>query len=269
MTRNHTIFPAEFPQSWASDWGEDEFGLFMGFTYKGVRQDFRWIEPGKFEMGSPKNEPERESNGADETQHQVTLTKGFWLADSTVTQALWETVMGENPSHFKNTERPVENVSWDDAQAFISKINGMKPELKLCLPSEAQWEYACRAGTTTPFYFGEQINSEWVSFDGTNPYNKGRKSAYRKQTVEVRSLPPNDWGLFEMHGNVWEWCHDWHGEYPAWPVVDPQGAVSGTSRVLRGGSWFLNGRHCRSANRNHNVPAYRYDDRGFRLALGL
>ena len=124
--RQHTIFPAAFPESWASDWGEDEHGLWMGFTYKGVRQDFRWIEPDTFLMGSPKKERGREDV---ETQHEVTLTNGFWLADTTVTQALWEVVMGTNPSRFNGTNRPVENVCWNDAQTFISKMNGMRAEL--------------------------------------------------------------------------------------------------------------------------------------------
>jgi formylglycine-generating enzyme required for sulfatase activity len=265
-TRIHTIFPTEFPEPWASDWGEDDYGIFMGFTYKGVRQDFRWIEPGTFLMGSPENEPQRET---DETQHKVTLSKGFWLADTTVTQALWEAVMGENPSRFKDANRPVENVSWKDAQSFISKMNGMKAELRLCLPTEAQWEYACRAGTTTPFYFGEQISPEIVNYNGNYPYNNGRKGEYRQQTVEVGSLPLNDWGLYEMHGNVWEWCQDWYGEYPARPVVDPQGVGSGVNRVLRGGSWLSDGGYCRSAYRHLSDPADRDGGDGFRLARGL
>ena len=127
--RQHTIFPAAFPESWASDWGEDEYGLWMGFTYKGVRQDFRWIEPGTFLMGSPKNEPGRSDN---ETQHKVTLTEGFWLAETTVTQALWEAVMDYDPSYFKGGSRPVEQVSWEYTQLFIAKMNGMKPELQMC-----------------------------------------------------------------------------------------------------------------------------------------
>ncbi len=268
MTRIHNLFPDEFPEAWASDWGEDDYGIFMGFTYKGVRQDFRWIEPGTFLMGSPSDEPERDD---DETPHEVTLSKGFWLADTTVTQALWEAVMGENPSHFKGANRPVENVNWHDAQAFIDKLNGLKAELWLCLPTEGQREYACRAGTTTPFFFGGQISAEWVNFNSTAPYNEGRESEFREQTVEVGSLPPNDWGLYEMHGNVWEWCQDWYGGYPVGPVVDPQGAVSGASRVLRGGSWFSDGRYCRSACRFHVEPADRgfLGDRGFRLARGL
>ncbi len=267
--REHKVFPDEFPEEWASDWGEDEYGLWMGFTYKGVRQDFRWIEPGKFLMGSPEDEPERDSSDVwAETQHEVALTQGFWLADTTVTQALWEAVMGDNPSHFKGENRPVDQVSWEDAQRFIAKMNGMKAELKLCLPTEAEWEYCCRAGTTTPFYFGEQISSELVNFDGNNPYNKGRKSEYREKTVEVKSLPPNDWGLYEMHGNLWEWCQDWLGDYPAEPLVDPQGAEAGSRRVLRGGSWISFGRFCRSAFRFGDGPSVGYDSYGFRLARG-
>ena len=118
--RQHKTFPNEFPESWASDWGEDEFGLFMGFTYKGVRQMFRWCEPGTFQMGSPEDEAERYD---DETQHEVKLTKGFWIAETTVTQALWEAAMGDNPSDFKSENRPVEQVSWEDAQRFIDKMN--------------------------------------------------------------------------------------------------------------------------------------------------
>ncbi len=267
--RIHAIFPDEFPEAWASDWGEDDYGIFMGFTYKGVRQDFRWIELGTFLMGSPLDEPERED---DETPHEVTLGKGFWLADTTVTQALWEAVMGEHPSRFKGANRPVENISWHNAQAFIDKMNGLKAALRLCLPTEAQWEYACRAGTTTPFSFGDQIGSERVNFNGTAPYNKGRQSEYRRQTVEVGSLPPNEWGLYEMHGTVLEWCQDRYGDYPVQPVVDPQGTASGTDRVLRGGSWIYFGGYCRSAYRYHGDPAYRvFFDAfyGFRLARGL
>ncbi len=263
--RKHTIFPEEFPEAWASDWGEDEFGLWMAFTYKGVRQAFRWCEPGTFLMGSPKDEPER---FGDELQHEVTLTKGFWMADTPVTQALWEVIMGENPSEFKGKDRPVERISWEDAQAFVAKMNGLKAELKLCLPTEAQWEYACRAESATPFCWGDQINSTLVNFDGNHPYNKGSPSQYRAETVAVKELPCNDWGLYQMHGNVWEWCQDWFGDYPAEPVIDPQGPESGDSRVLRGGSWFDYGGYCRSALRDHYDPSVRSYNIGFRLARG-
>ncbi len=261
--RQHTIFPEEFPEAWASDWGEDEFGLWMAFTYKGVRQMFRWCEPGTFWMGSPENEPERIGN---ELQHEVTLAKGFWIADTPVTQVLWQVIMGDNPSEFKGEENPVENVSWDNAQAFIANMNGLKTELKLCLPTEAQWEYACRAGTATPFSWGEQIDLRHVNFTGNYPYNRGGDSEYRGQTIAVKELPCNDWGLYQMHGNVWEWCQDWYSEYRSQSVIDPQGPESGAGRVLRGGSWISNGEKCRSAVRTHDNPFIRTHYIGFRLA---
>jgi formylglycine-generating enzyme required for sulfatase activity len=263
--RTHTIYPEEFPESWASDWGEDEFGLWMAFTYKGVRQGFRWCEPGTFLMGSPNSEQERDD---DEIQHEVILTSGFWIADTTVTQALWEVVMGGNPSRFEGRDRPVENVNWHDAQAFIDKMNGLKAELKLCLPTEAEWEYVCRAETSTPFFWGDEIDSELVNFNGEYPYNKGRKSKFREETIDVQRPPCNDWGLYQMHGNVWEWCRDWFGRYPPEVVVDPEGAASGDYRVVRGGSWFSYGGYCRSACRYHYAPSYRYGYIGFRLARG-
>lgn len=216
-------------------------------------------------MGSPTDEPERND---DESQHQVTLTKGFWIADTAVTQALWQVIMSDNPSRFKEEENPVENVSWHDAQVFISKMNGLKAELKLCLPTEAQWEYACRAGTTTPFSWGEQIDSSLVNFDGNFPYHNGRKSEYREQIVAVKELPCNDWGLYQMHGNVWEWCQDWYGEYPSEPVTDSQGSETGDRRVLRGGSWVDDGGRCRSADRGRGDPSARGGIFGFRLARG-
>ena len=270
--RTYTTYPDNFPASWASGWGEDQYGLWMTFNYKGVRHLFRWCEPGTFLMGSPKDEPQR---GSDETQHPVTLSRGFWIAETPVTQALWEIFMGKifmgnNPSRFKGAELPVDSVNWDDAQRFINKLNGMKPELQLCLPTEAQWEYACRAGTTTPFYFGDNITTDQVNYDGNYPYNRGRKGEYRHRTVEVKSLPPNAWGLYQMHGNVYEWCQDWYKtQYPSQPVTDPQGAASGAGRVLRGGSCFRHGGYCRSANRYHNDSAFRNLNCGFRLALGL
>jgi len=266
-TRQHTVYPDEFPESWASGWGEDEFGLWMAFTYKGVSQKFRWCEPGTFLMGSPDDEPER---GANETQHEVTLSKGFWMADTTVTQALWEAVVGENPSKFKGKNLPVENVSWEDAQKFIGKMNDMKPELKLQLPTEAQWEYACRAGSATPYCWGEQINSELVNFDGNNPYNNGNKSEYREETVDVESFYQNDWGLWQMHGNVWEWCEDFGDFYPVNAVINPKGPKFGEQRLLRGGSWLNGAWNCRSARRETSQPDdIGFGHGGFRLARAL
>ena len=262
--RQHKIYPDEFPESWASGWGEDEFGLWMAFTYKGARQQFRWCEPGTFLMGSPENEPERFNS---ETQHEVTLSKGFWMADTVVTQKLWKAVMGKNPSLFKGENRPVEYISWDDVQSFIQRMNDMRPELRLCLPTEVQWEYACRAGSTTPFCWGEQINSKLVNFKGTEPYNNGKESEYRQETIDVESFYQNDWGLWQMHGNVREWCQDWYGTYPSSSVVDPSGSEPG-SRVLRGGSWLVDGGRCRSAFRFNYPPNFSDDSFGFRLSRG-
>ncbi|MDZ7855226.1 SUMF1/EgtB/PvdO family nonheme iron enzyme [Sphaerotilus sp.] len=254
--------------SWLHDEGVDLFGRWCEFQVGSVVQRMRWIEPGEFWMGSPLNKAERQSN---ELRHRVVLTRGFWLADTTCTQALWREVVGSNPSHFQgDLQLPVERVSWNDITGvFLPKLHARVPGLNLELPSEAQWEYACRAGTTTPFSFGAQVTSEQVNFDGNYPYNGGEKSQYREKTVPVKSLPANPWGLHEMHGNVWEWCADQFRAYPPGPVTDPvvrQDHQGTRLRVLRGGSWIDYGRYCRCANRDASVPNERYPYFGFRLA---
>jgi len=260
------LLPQSFPAAWASEWGEDRIGLFIVLVYKGVRQVFRWIPPGTFQMGSPKNEVDRYEH---EIQQAVTLTEGYWLADSACTQALWTAVMGVNPSRFQdNQNNPVENVSWDDARQFIERLNCNFTDLEARLPTEAEWEYACRAGTDTPFSFGHNITPDQVNYNGNYPYAGGVKGMYREKTVPVKSLPANRWGLYEMHGNVLEWCADWFGDYAAEAAVNPVGPVEGSYRVLRGGSWYYNGRLVRSANRLRYVPVYRDGIIGFRLALG-
>ena len=263
---------------WPTPFGVDAFGLYVDLSVNNVTQRFRWLEPDTFWMGSPETEPEREWNGEEagkgiETLHQVTLSRGFWLADTTVTQAFWLAVMGDNPSRFKdNAENPVECVRWDDVQVFIDKLNGLFPGLQAMLPSEAQWEYACRAGTDTPFSFGANITPEQVNYDGGYPYPGGEKGLYREQTVPVKSLPANPWGLYEMHGNVWEWCADvWQQSVSPQPVTDPLATAaedSGPARVVRGGSWNYYGEVVRSAFRNWIMPVYRLNNLGFRLALG-
>ena len=245
--------------------GRDEYGLYREIAINGVGQRFRWIEPGQFLMGSPDDEPERSSN---EVQHTVTLTQGYWLADTACSQRLWQKVMGENPSEFKAKDNPVENISWQDVQAFISRAKKSHPELNLRLPTEAEWEYACRAGTQTPFFWGENITPEQVNYDGEYPYADGEKGLNRGKTCGVKALPANHWGLYQMHGNVWEWCADWYGDYPQHGVKDPQGPESGGYRVLRGGSWIRYGRDCRSGCRGHGHPEFRSASYGFRLALG-
>lgn len=257
--------PATFPETWASDWGEDEIGLWQALTFAGVRYAFRWIQPGTFMMGSSENEPAR---GGDETQHKVILTKGFWMGETTVTQALWQQVMATNPSHFKGNDLPVEMVSWENCQQFLAVLNGKQPELNLCLPTEAQWEYACRAGSRYIFHFGNSITTEQVNYNAEYPLKGSPKGEFRQRTVGVRELPANAWGLYQMHGNVWEWCGDWLGDYPASTQVDPMGPDRGRKRVVRGGSWFYNGRYCRAAYRSGRAPGVRFGGVGVRLVRG-
>jgi sulfatase modifying factor 1 len=265
LVKSHEGLPECFPFSWASDWGTDQYGLWVAFTYLNVRQSFRWIKPGKFMMGSQEDEPGRYD---DEIPHEVTMTQGFWMADTACKQAIWQAVTGKNPGRFKGTDRPVENVSWNHCRDFVDKINGLKPGLNLRLPTEAEWEYACRAGTITPFWFGDNITPKQVNYDGNYPYAGGKKGKYRAETVEVKSLPCNSWGLYQMHGNVWEWCSDWYSNYPGGSGKDPIGPPDGTVRVLRGGSWINFGGYARSAFRFRSVPAYRSYNSGFRLARG-
>ncbi|MGE3536592.1 MAG: SUMF1/EgtB/PvdO family nonheme iron enzyme [Candidatus Tectimicrobiota bacterium] len=266
--------------SWAASVGTDEYGHYAEATIQGVAQRLRWIAAGEFRMGSPPDEPERR---ADETLHLVRLSQGFWLADTTCTQALWQAVMGRNPSRFPGPERPVEQVSWHEVQEFLERVNTLGPGQGWRLPTEAEWEYACRAGTTTPFAFGAQITPEQVNYDGNYPYAGGRRGLYRQETVPVRALPCNRWGLYQMHGNVWEWCQDWYAPYTGTTAasaaeytgttaesaaVDPLGPVEGVARVLRGGSWVSGGGFARSALRLVRPPGYRLADFGFRLVRG-
>ena len=257
--------------------GVDEYGVYFDLVLnvptphrkRGlVTQRFRYIPPQTFLMGYPEDEPGRYS---DETQHEVTLSQGYWLADTTITQAFWSAVTGENPSRFKGEQRPVEQISWDDVQTFIKQLKEHWPLLEIRLPTEAEWECACRAGTTTAFSFGKNMTPEQVNYDGNYPYNNAEKGLYREATVEVKSLPANPWGLYEMHGNVFEWCEDaWQEKIPATPVKDPLPAGTEADqgrRVVRGGSWNGSGRYCRSAVRDGGTPDDRNYDLGVRLAL--
>ncbi len=251
---------------WASAMGRDQYGLFAELTIKDARQRFRWIMPGTFVMGSPESELERRDN---ELAHEVTLSEGYWLADTACSQAMWQAVMNKNLSDFKQDKNnPVERVSWNNVQDFIQSLNEAIPNLNAKLPTEAQWEYACRAGTTTPFSFGENITPDQVNYNGNYPYVDGAKGENRKITVPVGSLPANPWGLYEMHGNVWEWCEDRYATYRTKKEINPMGADKGASRVLRGGSWIDCGGSARSACRSGRDPGSAYRSIGFRLALG-
>ncbi|HMN96735.1 MAG TPA: formylglycine-generating enzyme family protein [Phycisphaerales bacterium] len=263
----HAVLPA-----WPTAFGDDLCGWWSDIEVprrdgeEAVRQRFRWIEPGEFEMGSPEGEAEqRDFEGP---RHRVVLTQGFWLADTACTQAMWEVVVGKNPSHFKGPDRPVEQVSWLDVKSFLAKLETLLPGLGAGLPTEAEWEYACRAGTRTPFWFGETITPEEVNYDGNHPYGGAAKGLYRQETVDVKALPANGWGLYQMHGNVWEWCRDGSRSYAEGEAVDPVGPEgSEGSRVLRGGAWHINAWDARSAYRLAIPPGLASRSLGFRLRL--
>ena len=190
----------------------DEIGKYIDIQVGKAVQRMRWIPAGEFLMGSPEDEPERYDN---EQQHPVEIDEGFWMADTACTQELWEEVMGKNPSYFtEDNQLPVEKVSWFDCVEFCKKLSALVPGFDFDLPEEAQWEYACRAGTTTPFWWGDTITTDQANYDGNYPYNGGATGEYRAKTVPVKSFKANPWGLYQVHGNVWEWCKDEYKEYP-------------------------------------------------------
>jgi formylglycine-generating enzyme required for sulfatase activity len=272
---------------WASEWGEDRYGVFVAFSLGEVTQRLRWIPAGRFRMGSPEDEPGRyEHEGP---QHEVSITRGFWLFDTPCTQALWEAVMGDNPSRFTSPNRPVEAVSWYDVQSFLTRIEERLPGLGLSLPTEAQWEYACRAGTDTPVYTGSIDILGANNAPGLDPiawYGGNSGEGYeldegfdssgweemqypnvKSGTRVVARKAPNAWGLYDMLGNVWEWCADGLRTYdqrsrqdPVWP------SAARSPRVRRGGSWRSDAPVCRSAVRDAHDPAYLYSNLGFRGA---
>jgi formylglycine-generating enzyme required for sulfatase activity len=250
---------------------------------EGYRVDLGWgvaltmvkIPAGSFLMGSPKDEPERlEDEGP---QHEVALSS-FFLAQTPITQAQWRAVAGwqklerdlePNPSRFMGANRSVEQVSWVDALEFCRRLS-QRTGQHYGLPREAQWEYACRAGSTTPFHCGATLTSELANYDGNHIYGNGPKGIYRKQTIDVASFPSNGWGLHDMHGMVREWCEDhWHDSYNFAPGDDQPwlipAAADDEPRLLRGGSWLNYPRHCRSASRYSIQPGHAFDCVGFRV----
>lgn len=269
--------PAPTPTNpvWASATGEDKFGQWADLRVGEVVQRMRLIPAGEFIQGSPASEAERRENEG--PQHKVVISKSFWLADTACTQALWQVVMGNNPSHFNASNRggplhPVEKANWYDVRAFFAKLS--LAGASATLPTEAEWEYACRAGTNTPFSFGASISTEQVNYDGNRPYGSAKKGVWRERTVPVKALPANAWGLYQMHGNVCEWCADSPREYTTQAQVDPglaqtreiEHIVIKADRVLRGGTWFSSA-GTRSASRDAIMPGGRDDGAGFRFAL--
>ena len=231
---------------------------------KGVGLDMVWCPPGAFLMGSPEGELGRWD---DEVQHRVTLTKGFWMAKYELTQEQYKALMGSNPANFKGPKRPVEQVSWDEAMAYCQKLNSkfsssLPSGYVITLPTEAQWEYACRAGTTSALNSGRELTSA-IGFCGNLDQVAWYVGNSGGQTHEVGQKQANAWGLYDMHGNVWEWCSDWYGSYGG-DATDPVGPSTGSYRVNRGGSWLHYARLCRSACRYSYTPDFRNGNLGFR-----
>ena len=275
-------------------------GIAASFAFAGSMDaaTFVQVKAGTFLMGSPLDEKGRDR---DETQHKVTLTQDFEIQTTEVTQLQYFLVMGYNPSYFKKEkycsnehqiingeelcpDHPVEQVSWEDVQDFIVELNKGEDGYTYGLPTEAQWEYAARGCvgsgeldspkptdmalcTKTVFNLGDNISTDQVNYNGNYPYGNGSKEEYRGQTVKVSSLAnANDLGLYDMHGNVWEWVEDRYGGYSNCHIVDPKGSTSGPDRVLRGGSWYDKAQNnVRSANRNGWGPGARPYDVGLRL----
>ena len=230
------------------------------FAIADLSMEMLWVRPGTFEMGSPSSEKYRQGR---ETPHSVTLTQGFYLGKHEVTQSQWEKVMVSNPSRYKGGNRPVESVSWTEVTAFCDKLTELERKagrlpagMSYQLPTEAQWEYACRAGTKTAFSFGAELTSEQANISGGSG-----------ETVDVGKYPGNSWGFHDMHGNVFEWCADWYGAYPTGAVGDPVGPADGAYRVFRGGSWTSTANFARSAFRFRFEPAISNYALGFRLSL--
>jgi uncharacterized protein (TIGR02996 family) len=237
------------------------------FWMNAIGMRFAWIPSGVFLMGSPDTEPER---GDNETQHRVRLTKGLWVGVYPVTQAQWQTVMGDNPSDWQGEDLPVQQVSWDDSQEFCAKL-AQRDGRRYALPTEAEWEYACRAGTTTPFHFGSALNGSQANCNGRWPYGTEEKGPCLQRPTTVGSYRPNAFGLHDMHGNSWEWCQD--GYLATHAPEDADNPVhlgeQGDDRVVRGGSWIRDAWRCRAAHRHCNGPAYHYFDLGCRACFRL
>ena len=221
------------------------------------------LDPGTFAMGSPAAEYGR---GDDETRHPVTLTRKVYIGQHEVTQAEWKQVMGTSPSQSSQCARcPVETVDFYQVSTFLSRLNAGNSAMRDRLPTEAEWEYACRAGTTRAFSTGRSISTGEANYDGRFPYTGGSGGVTIGKTAPVGSYPPNAWGIFDMHGNVWEWTGDWYGDYGAGAATDPTGVPKGRARVIRGGSWRFDANSMRCALRYTHAPQDKGSSLGFRI----
>ena len=225
-------------------------------TVNGIKYNMVWVEGGTFRMGAT-SEQDGDAYDNEKPAHSVTLSS-YYIGKTEVTQALWKAVMGSNPSEFKGDNRPVESVSWDDCQAFIRKLNALTGQ-NFRLPTEAEWEFACRGGNNSRGY--KYSGSNYIDNVAWHDGNFGDK------THPVATKSPNELGIYDMSGNVWEWCADWYGDYSSGRQTNPKGPYDGSSRVCRGGSWNGNAGYCRSSNRDFIIPANRNYFLGLRLAL--
>lgn len=241
-------------------WHQQQDDVFIN----SIGMEFKLIRTGSFLMGSPADEKDRNS---DEGIHLVEIKDPFYLGIYEVTQAQWRAVMGNNPSCFKGDDRPVEQVSWNDVSVFIRKLNAREATDKYRLPKEAEWEYACRSGTNSPFSFGNCLSTKEANYNGNYPYQGCLKGEYLGKTLPVGSLRVNAFGLYDMHGNVGEWCQDRYDKYYYFssPSHDSRGPATGANRVIRGCGWYLPSYLCRSAHRSIYGQDYYCDAIGFRL----
>ena len=237
----------------------------------GVKMTFVLVPPGTFRIGSPAGE---EGRSDDETLHEVTLAEPFDLGQTEVTQAQYQAQTGQNPSYFQGPDLPVETVSWEEAHDYAARLTKQRSDHHVYrLPTEAEWEYACRGGRppSQPFGVGDgrALSSREANLDGRYPYGGADRGPYLGSSCPVGAYPENALGLFDMHGNVWEWCADWYGPYPRGAVTNPTGPSEGSDRIIRGGSWFGSAGSCRAAYRRRFLPGYRLSYLGFRLARSV
>ncbi|MHB0947313.1 MAG: formylglycine-generating enzyme family protein [Sedimentisphaerales bacterium] len=225
------------------------------------------VPAGEFEMGSPMEELKRDG---DEAQHHIKLTKPFYMGKFEVTQLQYRVIMSQNPSKVGGDKLPVENVNWYEACRFLKKLSD-KTGIKFRLPTEAEWEYACRAGTKTAFNTGTTIDSDFANYNAKDAYADGIIGTYLDSVCEVGKYKPNAFGLYDMHGNVWEWCSDFYDKdyYKVTPLTDPNGPQKGDGKVIRGGAWNEPAWKCRSADRNHRGEKTNQPVIGFRVVMDV
>jgi formylglycine-generating enzyme required for sulfatase activity len=241
---------------------KDPQGDSKKYYVNGIGMKFVWIPPGTFMMGTPK--------GVDpvlEVQHKVTITKGFYMAIYPVTQEEWTAIMGAHQFNCKGEKNlPAESVSWDQCQEFVRKLRA-KDGRPYRLPTDAEWEYTCRAGTTTRYYCGDTLSTEQANFNGKGAVQDGKNNIDRKKTTPVGTFRPNPWGLYDMHGNVWQWCQDRHDRFSDEAVVDPQGPNVGAGRVMRSGCYMMDALNCRSDSRGAGLQDHGFHFCGLRICF--